>query len=168
MSNLRVHLLALVAAVVVLPGCGQDEYLLLDVVGRVTTCDGKPATGGTIIFSPIDDPDLTGRPKGMPGREARGVVAEDGTFHLVTTGKTHEPGVVNGRHSVSFEMPPTKRPVLTPGDKQALGPEGTAQREQEIAAMPVYPPLPCSNLLEPNEVTISSVDDKPEFQLKKK
>jgi hypothetical protein len=146
-------------------GCGGTAYPLLDITGRVQTCEGKPAVGGTIVFSPIDDPSATGRPKGQPGREARGVIGEDGTFHLTTYGKTPETGVVSGRHTVSFEMPPTKRPVLTPGDREALGPEGTKVREAEIAAMPVYEKVPCSTKLEPSEVTIKGPEDVFEFKL---
>ena len=149
-------------------GCSESEYALLDITGRVQSCEGKPAAGGTIVFSPVDDPASTGRPKGQPGREARGVVADDGTFHLVTHGKTFEEGVVSGRHTISFEMPPTKRPVLTPGDKEALGPEGTKVREAEIAAMAVYPKLPCSTKLEPAEVTVKGPDDVFEFKLQAK
>jgi len=146
-------------------GCAEDGYALLDVSGRVQTCEGKPAVGGTIIFSPADDPASTGRPKGQPGREARGQIGADGTFRLMTYGKTFEQGVVSGRHTVTFEMPPTRRPVLTSGDREALGPEGTKAREAEIAAMPVYEKVPCSNKLEPSEVTVKGADDVFEFKL---
>ena len=86
----------------------------------------------------------------------------------MTFSKVPKPGVVSGRHQVTFEAPPTKRPVLTPGDKEALGPEGSKVREQEITAMPVYPPLPCSTKIEPEEVTVKAPTDTFEFSLKKK
>jgi hypothetical protein len=151
-----------------LVGCSPNQYGLLDITGKVMTCEGKPAEGGTIVFTPIDDPAATGRPKGQPGREARGVIGADGTFKLITFSRTSEPGVVSGRHQISFEPPPTRRPVLTPGDREALGPEGVKVREQEIAAMPVYPPLPCSTRIEPSEVTVKGPEDTFEFKLQAK
>lgn len=156
---------AVLVLIVSSSGCSETKYPLLDITGRVQTCEGKPAIGGTIVFSPIDDPEATGRPKGQPGREARGVIGEDGSFRLITQGKTAEKGVVSGRHTVTFEMPPMKRPVLTPGDKEALGPEGTKVREAEIAAMPVYEKVPCSGKLEPAEVTVKGAEDVFEFKL---
>jgi hypothetical protein len=157
--------LALLALIPLSAGCSETQYQLLDITGRVQTCEGKPAVGGTIVFSPVDDPSATGRPQGQPGREARGVIGEDGSFRLMTYGKTPEKGVVSGRHTLTFEMPPTKRPVLTPGDKEALGPDGTKTREAEIAAMPVYDKIPCSNKVEPAEVTVQGPEDVFELKL---
>ncbi|HVJ84710.1 MAG TPA: hypothetical protein VM452_03640 [Caulifigura sp.] len=168
MASMRAWYCVSLFGLIMSTGCRSNVYELLDVTGKVLTCDGRAAEGGTIIFTPIDDPAASGRPRGQPGREARGVVNADGTFKLTTFGKTAQPGVVSGRHQVSFEAPPTKRPVLTSGDKQALGPEGTKVREQEIAAMPVYPPLTCSTAVDPGEVTVNSPTDVFEFTLKKK
>src|SRR4051794_18237321 len=98
---------ALLAAL--LSGCKTDPYALVSVTGTVTTCDGKPAAGGTVVFYPVDDPDTTGRKKGNPGREARGTVAENGRFFLTTIGIRPERGAVAGKHRVAFEMPSTKR-----------------------------------------------------------
>src|SRR5262245_14107867 len=93
-------------------GCGADPYRLVEVRGKVTTCEGKPAAGGVVVFYPIDDPEGTGRKAGNPGREARGTVGDDGTFTLTTIGMQPAPGAVTGRHRVAFEMPPTRRPSL--------------------------------------------------------
>ena len=58
-----------------LVGCKSDPYKLVAVTGTVTSCEGKPAAGGVVVFAPIDNPDATGRKGGNPGREARGEVA---------------------------------------------------------------------------------------------
>jgi hypothetical protein len=112
--NIAVALILFAAA---LCGCRQDPYQLVEVRGRATTCEGKPAAGGTVVFAPIDEPDVTGRKAGNPGREARGAVGEDGTFFLTTIGIRPARGAVTGRHRVSFEMPPTRRPSLLPEER---------------------------------------------------
>src|SRR5688572_13849286 len=96
---------ALLFIAVPLIGCGEGQYRLAHVEGKVTTCDGKPAAGGRVFFYPVDDPGTTGRPAGQPGREARGTVAADGTFTLMTIGIPEKPGAVIGKHKVAFEMP---------------------------------------------------------------
>src|SRR5689334_19333070 len=135
--------IALCAAL--LCGCRHDPYRLVGVKGRVTSCDGKPAAGGVVVFSPIDEPEVTGRPKGNPGREARGTVAADGTFSLTTIGIRPAPGAVTGKHRVSFEMPPTSRPVLLPGEKAAMSADEIKKVEADFASRPVYSRLPCSD-----------------------
>src|SRR5207344_3074428 len=70
LAGCRSLLVVVVASIVpALCGCGRDPYQLVGVKGHVTTCDGKPAAGGTVVFYPVDDPDTTGRKKGNPGRE---------------------------------------------------------------------------------------------------
>jgi hypothetical protein len=150
--------------VALLAGCG-NPYELATVRGRVLTCEGKPAAGGVVIFRPIDDPDATGRPKGNPGREARGTVGEDGAFTLTTIGITPAPGAATGRHTVSFQMPPTRRPVLQPDEKAGMSPEEIRKFEADYASRPVYAPLPCSDQIEPGEVTVVSGDNDFEFKL---
>lgn len=73
-------LIALALCMAMLGGCGKDPYRLVEVRGRVTSCEGQPAAGGVVVFYPIDDPAETGRPAGNPGREARGTVGDDGTL----------------------------------------------------------------------------------------
>ena len=56
----------------------------------------------------------------------QGNVAADGTFALTTIGLPPREGVVPGHHKVWFEMPPTQRPRLTPGERAEM-----SQEEQE-------------------------------------
>jgi hypothetical protein len=162
-------LLALVPAVALLPGCRRDPYSQVEVTGTILTCEGKPAAGGTIVFYPIDDPAASGRKAGNPGREARGAVNEDGTFSLTTIGIQPTPGAVTGRHRIGFEMPPTRRPVLTAEDKANMTPEEIQQNEAEFASRKVYAPIPCSDQPEPAEVTVTPQGPNHfEFKLKPK
>jgi hypothetical protein len=148
-----------------LSGCGSGAYELASVRGKVTTCEGKPAVGGTVIFYPIDDPQATGRPAGSPGREARGTVGEDGTFTLTSVGIEPVEGAITGRHRVEFEMPPTQRPALTAADKANLTPEEIKRWEEEYARRPVYEPLPCTAAITPSEVTVTPGENMLEFTL---
>jgi len=146
-------------------GCGGGPYRLVPVSGRVTDCEGKPAAGGVVVFYPIDDPESTGRKKGNPGREARGTVSEDGSFTLTSIGMPPSPGAVMGRHRVAFEMPPTKRPTLSGEDKANMTPDEIKKVEAEFASRPVYKPLPCSDKIEPGEVTVEASGNNFEFKL---
>src|SRR3954468_1160518 len=100
-----------------LVGCSRDPYKLVSVTGTVTSCEGKPAAGGVIVFAPIDDPETTGRKSGNPGREARGEIRADGTFTLTTIGIPPKPGAVTGPHRITFGMPTGRRPTLSGEDK---------------------------------------------------
>ena len=146
-------------------GCRGDLYQLVEVRGKVTTCEGKPAAGGIVVFYPVDDPEASGRPAGNPGREARGSVTDDGTFTLTTIGMKPAPGVVKGRHRVAFEMPPTRRPTLPADDRATMTPEEAKKVEADFASRPVYPPLPCSDQIQPAEVTVKAASDEFEFKL---
>ena len=157
--------LALVTMLLIQSGCGGGAYRLVDVRGKVTTCEGQPAAGGEVIFYPIDAPDETGRKAGNPGREAHGTVAEDGTFTLTTIGIKPAPGVVTGRHRVAFKMPPTRRPTLSAEDKTNLSPDEIKKAEAEFASRPVYKPLPCSDQIEPKEVEVKGDGTILEFKL---
>jgi hypothetical protein len=159
------HGIALAGMVLAFGGCGGGAYRLVEIRGRVTTCEGQPATGGIVTFYPIDAPDETGRKAGNPGREARGTVAEDGTFTLTTIGIQPKPGVVIGKHQVGFEMPPTRRPTLTAEDKTNLTPDEIKKAEAEFSSRPVYKPLPCSDQIEPKEVEVKAAGDSFEFKL---
>jgi hypothetical protein len=152
-------------SLVLLTACRTDPYKLVEVRGTVTSCDGKPAAGGTVVFYPVDAPDKTGRKGGNPGREARGTVGEDGTFTLTTIGIRPAPGAVTGPHKVAFEMPPTRRPVLTADDRATMTPEEAKQVEADFASRKVFAPLPCSDQIQPSEVVVNVADNNFEFKL---
>jgi hypothetical protein len=160
-----IKVLTLAVTLAMLPGCKADPYRLVEVRGRVSTCQGKPAAGGTVVFYPVDDPAATGRKAGNPGREARGTVEEDGTFTLTTIGIRPAPGAVMGPHRVVFEMPPTRRPVLSAEDKATMTPEEIKANEADFASRTVYAPIPCSDQIEPAEVTVKSEGNNFEFKL---
>lgn len=151
----RIQIL-LLALATLCGGCRHNLYSPVEVTGKVTTCQGKPAAGGNVVFYPIDDPSASGRPGGNPGREARGTVNADGTFTLTTIGIQPEPGAVVGRHKVAFEMPSTRRASLTAEEKSQMSADETKRLEAEFAARPVYAPIPCSDQIEPAEVTVTA------------
>jgi hypothetical protein len=148
-----------------LTGCGS-KYQLAKVQGRVT-CQGKPATGGEVVFQPIDAPDKTGRPEGHPGTPSRGTVGPDGTFALTVDGKS-DAGALVGPHRVLFRMPPTKRPALLAEERESMSPEEIKAVEEEFRQRPVYPPLPCSANVTPGEVEVKPGDNQFEFTLQPK
>ena len=146
-------------------GCHGNLYQLAEVHGRVTTCEGKPAAGGTIVFYPIDDPSASGRPAGNPGREARGPIGEDGSFTLTTIGVTPAPGAVTGRHKVTFEMPSTRRPTLSTDDRANMSADEIKKGEADFASRPLYSAIPCSDQIQPAEVTVKAGKNAFEFTL---
>jgi hypothetical protein len=146
-------------------GCRGGAYQMAEVRGKVTTCEGKPAAGGQVVFYPVDAPDETGRPAGNPGREARGTVGEDGTFALTTIGISPTPGAVTGPHKIAFEMPPTRRPTLPAEDRAGMTPDEIKQVEADFASRPVYPAIPCSDEIQPGEVTVKPGKNEFEFTL---
>ncbi len=157
--------LTVALSLALLTGCGGGPYRLVEVRGKVTSCEGKPAAGGTVVFYPVDEPDATGRKAGNPGREARGTVESDGTFTLTTIGIPPRPGAVVGKHKVAFEMPPTRRPTLPAEDRASMTPDEAKKVEADFASRPVYAPLPCSDQIQPAEVTVKSSGNEFEFKL---
>ena len=154
-----------VLASALLAGCKADPYKLVPVTGTVTSCEGKPAAGGVVVFAPIDNPDITGRKSGNPGREARGEVGADGTFRLTTIGIPPKPGTVTGPHRVTFEMPTGVRPTLPAGDKANMTPDEIKRIEADFASRVVHPALPCSDKIQPEEVTVKAQGNHFEFKL---
>ncbi|WP_437206665.1 hypothetical protein [Planctomicrobium sp. SH664] len=155
----------LAALATLLSGCGTDPYALVPVTGKVLTCEGKPAVGGTIKFLPVDDPTASGRPAGQPGREAYGKVGEDGSFSLTSTGGTEAKGVVTGRHQVLFVMPPTGKRKVMPDMRSSLSEAEIAALEKEYEKDVVPPAIPCSSKVEPVEVTVEAKGAQFEFRL---
>jgi hypothetical protein len=158
-------------------GCGGNPYRLATVRGRVT-CQGKPATGGEVVFQPIDAPEKTGRASGQSGRPSRGTVEADGTFtltcDLIADGKPGEsaPGALLGPHRVVFKMPRTTRPTMDADTRLVLsGPEHKAElkaAEEALTRVPVYAPLPCSDKITPGEVEVKAGKNEFEFTLQPK
>src|SRR5262245_19993678 len=148
-----------------LVGCKSDPYKLVPVTGTVTSCEGKPAAGGVVVFAPVDAPDVTGRKGGNPGREARGEVAADGTFTLTTIGISPKPGAVTGPHRVSFEMPTGRRTALSADDQANMTPDEIKKNEAEFASRVVHPALPCSDKIQPEEVVVKASGNHFEFKL---
>jgi hypothetical protein len=81
-------------------GCGSDgrpvkDYKFSPVKGHVLMGDG-PMTRGTVVFSPIDDPNFT----------ATGELQPDGSFTLTTKmpGKTAS-GAPEGEYRVRINVP---------------------------------------------------------------
>jgi hypothetical protein len=157
--------LCAVLIVSLLAGCGS-KYQLAKVQGRIT-CGGKPATGGEVVFQPIDAPDQTGRPKGLPGTASRGTVGPDGTFTLTVDGQS-EAGALVGPHRIHFRMPPTKRPTLPAEERALMSPEELKAVEEDLRNRPVYPPLPCSANVSPGEVEVKPGSNEFEFTLQPK
>lgn len=155
-------------AVVVLGGCGGGTYPRAPVKGRVMTWQGLPATGGVIVFQPVDAPDKTGRPAGHPGTASHGTVGQDGTFTLTAIDGKSGVGAIVGPHLVIFRMPPTKRGGLLPEERANMSAEDVKAVEADLASRPVYPPLPASDKIQPAEVEVKPGENVLEFTLPKK
>jgi hypothetical protein len=151
LGRLRIALCVALAGSL-LSGC-SNPYQRAPVRGRVT-CQGKPATGGVVIFQPLDAPGKTGRPAGHPGGASSGTVGPDGSFTLTALDGKSGAGALLGPHQVLFEMPPTKRPPITADDRLVLSPAELKALQEDIARRPIYPPLPCSANITPGEVDV--------------
>ncbi|WP_437205979.1 hypothetical protein [Planctomicrobium sp. SH664] len=153
-------------------GCGQDPYILVPVTGKVLTCEGKPAAGGTVMFMPVDNPSVTGRPQNEPGKVSEGVIGEDGTFTLwygMTQGVGAPPptesGAVTGPHRLMFKSPFTAKPTLSASEKAQMGEEDRKAAQALYDAVKIYPPIPCSLKVEPSEVIVE-LNGTNHFELK--
>jgi len=155
-------------AVVLVGGCGRGTYPRAPVKGRVMTWQGQPATGGVVVFQPVDAPDKTGRPAGHPGTASHGTVGQDGTFTLTAMDGKSGDGAIVGPHLVFFRMPPTKRPGLLAEERANMSPEEVKAAEADLAGRPVYPPLPASDKIQPGEVEVKPGKNVFEFTLPKK
>jgi hypothetical protein len=95
-------------------GCGnQSSYEVATVRGTVTL-DGKPLTGGKVMFAPIAEGQ-----NAKAGKPGFGALGPDGSFVISTYGV--EDGAVIGKHWVSVmrnlkvgdsEKPSTKKPEM--------------------------------------------------------
>lgn len=104
------------AAVTVLfcAGCGNQSLYEVAVVRGTVTLDGKPLTGGKVMFAPV----AQGQ-NAKSGKPGFGQLNRDGTFVVSTYGK--EDGAVIGKHWVSImrnlkvgdsEKPTTEEPEM--------------------------------------------------------
>ena len=146
-------------------GCSSGIYKIVPVTGTVTTCDGKPAEGGTVYFVPVDAPDRTGRPPGLAGGGSSGVVGPDGRFALEATDGQGGPGALVGPHAVTFRPPRTERPKLSAAERQGLPDDAARKIDEENAKLPVFPKIPCSDKIAPAEVEVKAGTNTFEFKL---
>ncbi|MGQ0637702.1 MAG: hypothetical protein ACT4QC_24255, partial [Planctomycetaceae bacterium] len=148
-------------------GCGSDPYGNFVSVTGTLMCNGKPAEGATVVFSPDDEPEKTRRSTGNPGPSSRGVVQEDGTFSLITfnyMGRMEIAGALVGPHTVSVEPPRTKSPELT-ALQAAMEPEARAEIEAKLKALPLFKPLDCGVQVTPVSVEVSATGADNDFDL---
>ena len=100
-----------VAACLLLAGCGNTEYELAPVSGRVTL-DGKPLAEVKVSFQPVskrpDEPN--------PGPGSYGTTDEDGRYTLQTVEPVAD-GAVVGPHKVRLR---SKLPPQDPSDDRAF------------------------------------------------
>lgn len=158
-------LLASLVGVLALQGC-KDPYQMRAVSGRVLTCEGKPAVGGTIVFSPMDEPKVTGRPPGYPGTESYGRIDEQGEFRLEpSTGQAHRSGAVSGRHRVSFWMPLTETPQPSEEDASMMSQAEFEAYVESLREVPLFPVIPCSDRVSPSTVTVPEEGARFDFVL---
>ncbi|MGQ0637664.1 MAG: hypothetical protein ACT4QC_24060 [Planctomycetaceae bacterium] len=150
-------------------GCSNDPYRNFVTVSGTVVCEGEPAAGGTITFTPLDAASQTGRIKGEPGRPSTGMVKEDGTFELRAKkiGQNgEERGALVGPHTVTFEGPLTERKVVS-GMQLRLPSEAQKLLQAEFDAAPVFPALACGTTITPStvEVKTAASDNRFEFTL---
>ena len=90
----------LVVLIVSIAGCGGSEFDTAPVSGKVMH-DGKPVTGGSLTFRPVN-PTPGGETANL-GKPATAAVQSDGTYVLGTYKKND--GAVPGQHKVSYSAP---------------------------------------------------------------
>ena len=163
----RIHVLAFqlwLLPLILFSGC-KDPYQLVEVTGKVTTCEGAFPEGGRIFLQPLDLPDETKRPPGYPGPISMGQIEPDGTFYIRTAVQPARDGAVTGRHKVTFEMPLSERPSLNMDEVSEMTPVDYEEALQWLESIPVYPVIPCDSEIFPAEVLIVDGKNKFEFVL---
>jgi hypothetical protein len=95
-------------------GCGNQSLYEVAVVHGTVTLDGKPLTGGKVMFAPIAEGQ-----NAKAGKPGFGALGPDGSFVISTYGV--EDGAVVGKHWVSVmrnlkvgdsERPSTEKPEM--------------------------------------------------------
>ena len=92
MFRIQRFLVATLPLLATLAGCGGRDLAL--VQGQVTF-DGRPVSGGALVFSPIP-----AEAEREPGKSATGDIQPNGTFQL-STYRMHD-GAIIGRHRVRY------------------------------------------------------------------
>jgi len=72
-------------------GCGGSDLPQGIAISGTVTFGGKPLTGGEVVYTPSEKGDA---------RMARGLIEEDGTFRMVTSGSVS--GVLPGKYLISI------------------------------------------------------------------
>jgi hypothetical protein len=116
-------------------GCSKSGRQKVHFVKGIVKYNGKPMVGGgSILFLPVE---------GGSGKEASGVIAEDGTFRLSTYGK--EDGAPLGEYKVVIRQTTEKEPDggSDDGQKPAAAAETVPKTDQipQIYSNPVQTPL---------------------------
>lgn len=151
-------------------GCSGNVYRYANVTGKVT-CNGKPASGGIVVFQPKDAPKVTNRPKGQPGPSSSGIVSDDGTFTLIVpamgTDSSKKGVALVGPHDISFILPPRsaaekverveKQEDIDGGEVDVLvEPQDSATQE---------PPPDFSDIISPTSVEVKAGSNTFDFTL---
>jgi hypothetical protein len=113
-------------------GCGKQSSYEVAVVRGTVTLDGKPITGGKVMFSPT----AQGQ-NAKAGKPGFGTLGPDGSFVISTYG--NEDGAVVGKHWVSVmrnlkvgdsEQPSTEKPEM-PFERMTFPQQQTVVAGQE-------------------------------------
>lgn len=109
-------------AVLLIVGCGKDEFPLASVTGKVT-CNGKPVPDVVVVFSPTGDTTS----QEFPGKPASGKTDENGEYELSTFKPTSGDGAIIGTHTVtiSYEDPTKTLDCEVPADLTKKVKEGS-------------------------------------------
>lgn len=104
-------------------GCGSQDHRTYPVHGKVLFGDGSPMPGETIEFRNVS--------QGDAAIIASGIVAEDGTFELITFG--NKQGAVAGMHRVIVSPKRTPPPAVPgPGPPPTTGYRSTFFQLQHL------------------------------------
>jgi len=108
---MRLDVYCLLPVCLCLLGCGGSDDFPTAPVSGIVTCEGKPLTGGRIIFSPMGDPDSA-----LTGKKGIGEIQPDGSYTISTYGNND--GAVVGNHQISFNFTGSEeQPIEKPSCK---------------------------------------------------
>ncbi len=122
---LRPRLLAALAALPLLAGCGADRGGMVPVSGRVTW-EGEAVTTGNVTFTPAD---------AVTGRLASGQIQSDGTFTISTLKQGD--GVLPGTYRVGISSAPPPPIEVMEGQVLPTGPVPTSYNNPTASGLEV-------------------------------